>query len=66
MQTRGMRDPDAARHLPGLGAIVEQSQTMQRLLDRLLETARSEAPSGGAPDATPSRRVTPAPPGSEP
>lgn len=42
MHARSGRDPEAARHLPGLDAIVRQSQTMQRLLDQLLETARSQ------------------------
>jgi signal transduction histidine kinase/transcriptional regulator with GAF, ATPase, and Fis domain len=41
LKTRAQRDADRTRDLAALGAIVEQAETMQRLLDRLLETARA-------------------------
>jgi signal transduction histidine kinase len=43
LKNRAERDPARAGDVPALTAIVEQAEAMRRLLDRLLETARSGA-----------------------
>ena len=48
LRTRASRDPERARDMVALNAIVEQAEEMGRLLDGLLETWRATA-SGRAP-----------------